>query len=445
PTPKLDYSAPRWSTPIDGSSYSLEVLKAGAIVNNHELKEKDHFVFGRLPVCDFMLEHPSISRHHAVLQFGKPNEADDVELQKDGSAGFYLIDLGSTHGTFINKTKIPSNKYYRVKVGHMMKFGGSTRIHILQGPSSDEEAVADQSPSELREINRAKREDLAKRMLGDDVENVEDECKKRSVDKDAGISWGMLEDAVEEEQDQPEGSVELGLTDIKERFYVKDPHKALKNFYEKEGIELDFECTEKRAGQWTARLEMPVDTASGHAIYAEASVTGKRRDAVNNCALEACRILDKHGMFKQSERHHRKVKQWEKDDFYDSDEDGYLDRTGELDVKRTQRQHRIGRGASKSGEKVQTYQSLNEQIDLLGREISQIEKQLDEDKKVTQSKPDMEDPLEAFMQEVRAGRTLDSSTRSKLKQRLFAARKESARLGKLAAIARPSSLPPLNK
>ena len=71
-------------------------------------------------------------RHHAVLQFGQPTENDDVEFQKDGSSGFYLYDLGSTHGTYLNKTPVPSKKYYRVKVGHMMKFGGSSRLYILQ-------------------------------------------------------------------------------------------------------------------------------------------------------------------------------------------------------------------------------------------------------------------------------------------------------------------------
>ena len=66
------------------------------------------------------------------------------------------------------------------------------------------------------------------------------------------------------------------------------------------GMEIDFECTERRPGQWNVRLELPIDTPSGKAVVAEASITGKKRDAFNNCALEACRLLDKHGMFKQS-------------------------------------------------------------------------------------------------------------------------------------------------
>ena len=66
------------------------------------------------------------------------------------------------------------------------------------------------------------------------------------------------------------------------------------------GMEIDFDCTERRPGQWNVRLELPVDTPSGKAVVAEASLTGKKKDAMNNCALEACRLLDKYGMFKQS-------------------------------------------------------------------------------------------------------------------------------------------------
>ena len=73
-----------------------------------------------------------ICRNHCVLQYGSPNKDDQVELQKDGSYGWYLYDLQSTHGSFINKAKVKAQTYYRIKVGHMIKFGTSSRIYILQ-------------------------------------------------------------------------------------------------------------------------------------------------------------------------------------------------------------------------------------------------------------------------------------------------------------------------
>lgn len=46
----------------------------------------------------------------------------------------------------------------------------------------------------------------------------------------------------------------------------------------------------------TCRL--PIDMATGEPVYAEASVRGKKREAVVQCALNACRILDAQDMLR---------------------------------------------------------------------------------------------------------------------------------------------------
>lgn len=51
------------------------------------------------------------------------------------------------------------------------------------------------------------------------------------------------------------------------------------------------------------------------------------------------------------------MKQWEDDDFYDSGEDEFHDRTGELEMKRKLRMQRAGK-KSKGGKSVETYDSL---------------------------------------------------------------------------------------
>ena len=102
-------------------------------------------MFGRLPVCDVPLEHPSISRYHAVLQYRPTNAtvstATDQEGGEEGGllsfgtpneAGFYVYDLGSTHGSFLNKNKLQPRVYYRVRVGQMVRFGGSSRLFVLE-------------------------------------------------------------------------------------------------------------------------------------------------------------------------------------------------------------------------------------------------------------------------------------------------------------------------
>jgi len=48
--------------------YALEVMKGGQIVERRGVAGRAWHSFGRAPGCDFVLEHPSISRLHAVLQ-----------------------------------------------------------------------------------------------------------------------------------------------------------------------------------------------------------------------------------------------------------------------------------------------------------------------------------------------------------------------------------------
>jgi pSer/pThr/pTyr-binding forkhead associated (FHA) protein len=102
-------------------------------------------ILGRLPVNDIHLEHPSLSRYHAILQY-------KLESSPDQPAGFYIYDLGSTHGTFHNKKQCFPKTYYRLRVGHGLKFGGSTRLLIFQGPDDEMEEETDMTVTELKQL-----------------------------------------------------------------------------------------------------------------------------------------------------------------------------------------------------------------------------------------------------------------------------------------------------
>ncbi|XP_038546499.1 kanadaptin-like [Canis lupus familiaris] len=132
-------------------------------------------------------------RYHAVLQ----HRAAGLEGECDGQGpGFYLYDLGSTHGTFLNKTRIPPRTYRRVHVGHVLRFGGSTRLFLLQGPEEDREAESELTVTQLKELRKQQQMMLEKKMLGEDSDEEEVDTTERkrntsSQDDEMGCTWGM--------------------------------------------------------------------------------------------------------------------------------------------------------------------------------------------------------------------------------------------------------------
>ncbi|KAL9676973.1 hypothetical protein QQ045_005196 [Rhodiola kirilowii] len=170
------YKIPPWTEPPT-LPFFIEVLKGGAIVDNLDLSKKGAYMFGRVDLCDFTLDHPTISRFHAVIQFKSSNEV-------------YLYDLGSTHGTFVNKNEVKKMVYVELHVGDVLRFGRSTRLYILQGP-------AELMPPE------AQLKDARNRHIHEEISDREASLQRarRQAALADGISWGMEEDAIEEAED----------------------------------------------------------------------------------------------------------------------------------------------------------------------------------------------------------------------------------------------------
>lgn len=291
---EIPYKEPKWSMKPTSEEivYKFEVLKSGQIIEEHEnLQTKPFWIFGRLPQNDIVMEHPTISRFHAVLQYRPKiiNEEDNEELEKSPEEGWYIYDLESTHGTFINKQRVPPKVYIRIRVGHMLTLGLSTRKLILYGPGEDEEPESELTVTELKD----------RRIKEIEAQKEKEKMQEKEREKE-GISWGMADDA-EEESDL---SVNPYSTTTNEELFLDDPKKTLRGYFEREGHDLEYKCDEISGGSFVCKVELPLDDGNGRSIVAEVTHKGRKKDCVLQCALEACRILDRHGVLRQS--HHGK-------------------------------------------------------------------------------------------------------------------------------------------
>ncbi|CAG9576924.1 unnamed protein product [Danaus chrysippus] len=434
----IPYKEPKWSGFCpDGSDYALEVLKSGMIMEKIDLTKKSYYVFGRLANCDVVMAHPTISRHHAVLQY-KAFANDD-----EPASGWYLFDLGSTHGTFLNRDRIKEQHYTRVRVGHQIKFGSSTRTYIVLGPDFDADGESELTVTEIKQraLNMKLERD---RMIKEAIEQRErDRVEEEKRREEQGIDWGMGEDA----DDEPDLSENPYACTANEELFLDDPKKTLRGYFEREGLELVYDCDERGIGQFLCRVELPLDDSRGRPLVAEVLHKGKKKEAVVACALEACRILDRAGLLRQARHESRRKKQrdWSADDYYDSDEDTFLDRTGSVEKKR---QARMEKNGLKEAEKPLTYEDLLKQITDIENKIATEEKLLEglRANKKNEIVNDEEDALDKYMNTLHTGQSMAQKAEiSKAKMSIQKLKADLSKARRLCELARPADAPPLLK
>ncbi|KAJ4867888.1 FHA domain-containing protein DDL [Raphanus sativus] len=103
-----------------------------------QLHRQSCYLFGReRRVADIPTDHPSCSKQHAVIQYREVTvEKPDGMVEKQVKP--YLMDLGSTNKTYINKDPIESERYYELREKDTIKFGNSSREYVLLHEGSAE-------------------------------------------------------------------------------------------------------------------------------------------------------------------------------------------------------------------------------------------------------------------------------------------------------------------
>lgn len=131
------------------------------------------------------------------------------------------MDLGSAHGSKVNKKSVLANEYVHLFVGDVVAFGASSRMYIVNGPSRFERAEYDSRNLQLY------RQELAGRSAR--------LAKRQAEEESSGIDWGFREDAVNEDEDEG-GEVEdrSGLPD-----YIKNDQNYDRKYGKKYSSSLD--------------------------------------------------------------------------------------------------------------------------------------------------------------------------------------------------------------
>uniref|UniRef100_A0A2P2HX52 Nuclear inhibitor of protein phosphatase 1 n=1 Tax=Hirondellea gigas TaxID=1518452 RepID=A0A2P2HX52_9CRUS len=114
------YDIPKWAGKPEVGLH-LDVAKGEKMIQKLMIDEKKCYLFGRNPqLNDFCIDHASCSRVHSVLVYHKIlNRA-------------FLVDLDSTHGTYIGNIRLESNKPTQIPINSTFHFGASTRMYTLR-------------------------------------------------------------------------------------------------------------------------------------------------------------------------------------------------------------------------------------------------------------------------------------------------------------------------
>ncbi|GJN00036.1 hypothetical protein PR202_ga17185 [Eleusine coracana subsp. coracana] len=299
---------------------------------------------------------------HRILQF-----------RNDGKV--FLYDLGSTHGSFINKTQIKKKLYTEIHVGDVIRFGQSSRLYIFQGPSELMPPEKDMQKLRDAKIHQDSLDREASLLRA-----------KTQAALSEGISWGMAEDAIEDatEDEADEVTWQTYKGQLTER-QEKTRNKILKRMEKIGNMKKEIDAIRVKdisqggltQGQQTqiARNEQRISQIMEELDNLEETLNDSIRESLGA----------RSGKAKRSS--HKTIFEEEEDVL--SDDDEFYDRT-----KKKSSSQKFGEQKS-----VETADSLLEKKDSITNDIENKKKFLEEEKhKLAQSDTaDPGDDLDAYM------------------------------------------------
>lgn len=201
---------PSWAVPPPSNdTWTLVEIKGGVEVASYPFQQKC-IVLGRaasdLGTHHVTLAHESCSRHHARIAF-------------DSGGIPWLRDLASSHGTFVNKKKLPpaacgkeesssSKRGSRGVVlypGDVLQFGASTRMYCVEGPPEYERGAV-----KLRkQVAESSLQSTTSTRANVGASDNNTALKPTDEDDDInskGFSWGMADDIAIDEANSGGGT-----------------------------------------------------------------------------------------------------------------------------------------------------------------------------------------------------------------------------------------------
>uniref|UniRef100_A0A7S2ZG65 FHA domain-containing protein n=1 Tax=Rhodosorus marinus TaxID=101924 RepID=A0A7S2ZG65_9RHOD len=323
-TSRRSYEEPQWSG-LPSAEYAFEVIKSGVVASKEIISRSDrgYVLLGRDPEqVDIVLAHPSLSRVHAAIQFRK----DDPIA--------YLIDLNSTHGTFLNKKRVQSGKYIAMSVGDVVKFGDSSRIYVLLGPSEASDRTV-------------KIKDPTQEVQKDPVQLERELAVSEQRKKLQEVTWGMDEDAVEEEEETEGAKEELVPENLS-----KKQRQVLDRIEAKKGkiLSMQQELSNIR------NKEVSSELTDGQ-VNRISQLEERMRQLEESIEDSYSNLRENSVSSKSKKRERRKSMEGE----LDSDNDDFFDRTTEVSSARTTTGSREGQAETENTLKSKQKQYLEEQ------------------------------------------------------------------------------------